>query len=905
MTMKNIFKKITAGVITLSVVMGMAVMPAGAEEAQDVKVVYDHEIQLLHKLGIATEDLTADLTADITRGEFSELLTALIGVGGGGNAIEELYNLGIVNGYGYGSLKEAQAITTYEAIKMIICALGYNVLAEGEGGYPLGYVQIAYETELIKGSITNSAVTVEQALRLIVDAGNTKMATKVDDITLGNGSLGGKTMFYTYFNVERYRGILTANGYTSIGGEHCMAGRVIIGGTVLDKGDTTADDLLGYNVEAYAYYDEMLGDIIVAAPRPLYNEVVQFSAGEYPEVTGTLQDFRVKGQLDDGTTKRVDFKGMPKVIRNGVYYGSFNLDVLRTVPADLTFINNDREGGFDVIKIDQYETYIIESVDAENEIIYGKYDGDVYTGSDPSMPHNYDKELAVNAEEENVFIYKTPERLGSFTDLVEGTAISVLESDDQSFKKIYILPDSVIGTIMGMSTSGMRQVVTIEDKDYFISEEYKNFSVADKVEPQVGIKIRAVLDLKGNIVDMTMAQDVWTYGYIMRMGYNRDMEMFSTIKIYNAAGKVEELTIGEKITIDGIRVANGTDEFVAAGIARVNGGLPQAKRQLVRFKSKDAALTHIDTTTYNSHVEDVESLQGGQSYSGKFSTQGICIYSGTDVLLSGTDQTSFIQIPTTAAYYTDERFYKVGKMSGIMSNGNNLTVYAYNVSPQGVAKFVVREMDAALNAERYTDVMFLKGIETVADSTGEAVKRVTAINLATGAEYVRNTVADNPQTNTANTVMEGAQFGDTFRFRDAGTSNGRGTVLWSAMKDLDRATLLTPRTSIQISTSNENSTVADSAGTYIAGYRTLSGYIKYADDNHVVLAVNSDGTGETSPFYVKGKKVYIADYEEETIEELPVSRIAAYTVDNMANVPAVIYQRGGNVYAMVICKNIY
>ena len=904
MTMKNIFKKVTAGIITLSVVMSMAVVPAGAEDAQGTPLVYDHEIQLLQKLGIVSEDLTSDITADVTRGEFAELLTGLMGVGGGGNAIEELYKLGIVNGYGYGSLKESQTVTTYEALKMLVCALGYSFLAEDEGGYPLGYVQVAYDAELIKGSVSNTALTVEQALRLIVDAGNTKMSTTKDDITLGTSSLGGKTMFYTYYNVKRYHGILTANGYTSIGGSSCIQGQVIIGDTRLEKGDTTADDLLGYHVEAYAYYDEMVGEIIVAAPRPNYNEVVEFPEGVYPEVTGTLQNFQVKGELDDGTTKKINFKAMPKVIRNGVYYGSFNLDVLRTLPADFTFINNDRESGFDVIKIDQYETYIIESVDTVNEIIYGKYDGDVYTGSNPSMPANYDKSLKVNAEDENVFIYKTPERLGSFADLVEGTAISVLESDDNSFKKVYILPDAVTGTITALASRGVRQVVTIDDKQYMLSEEYRKFSVADKVIPQVGIKVRAVLDLKGNIVDLSMAQDVWTYGYVMRMGYSDDVEMFTNIKIYNASGKVDELQLSEKVTVDGYRVSNSISDFISAGIARMSGGSVQAKRQLIRYKSNNSKLTQVDTVTYNSTVEDLESLQGGLTYSGRFSTKGICIFSGKDVLVSGTDQTSFIQIPTTAAYFTDERYYKVGKMSGIMTNGNNLTITAYNVDANGVAKFVVREQDAAINAERYTDVMFLTGISTVVDSTGEAVKNVTAINLATGAEYSRNTVTDNPQTNDANTILETAQFGDTFRFRDRGTSDGRGTVLWSAMRDMNYASLIATRTTIEAGTTNENSTLTDSEGTYVAAYRNLVGYIKYADDTHVVLAANSDGTGESSIFYIKDKKVYVADYAEETIEALPVSRIAAHTYDNMPGVKAVIYQRAGDVYAMVIYKNI-
>lgn len=46
---------------------------------------------------------------------------------------------GIVNGMGDGTFLPDEHITYQQAIKMIVCALGYGVVAERNGGYPHGY----------------------------------------------------------------------------------------------------------------------------------------------------------------------------------------------------------------------------------------------------------------------------------------------------------------------------------------------------------------------------------------------------------------------------------------------------------------------------------------------------------------------------------------------------------------------------------------------------------------------------------------------------------------------------------------------------------------------------------------------------------------------------------------------
>ena len=57
----------------------------------------------------------------------------------------------IINGNGDGTFAPNNPITYEEAIKMLVCALGYAPMAEKKGGYPDGYVSVAEEIGLTEG----------------------------------------------------------------------------------------------------------------------------------------------------------------------------------------------------------------------------------------------------------------------------------------------------------------------------------------------------------------------------------------------------------------------------------------------------------------------------------------------------------------------------------------------------------------------------------------------------------------------------------------------------------------------------------------------------------------------------------------------------------------------------------
>jgi serine protease inhibitor len=63
---------------------------------------------------------------------------------------------GIISGFEDGTFRPKEPITGEQAIKMVVCALGYDAQAKEQGGYPSGYIQVAMEKGLVVDVDANS-----------------------------------------------------------------------------------------------------------------------------------------------------------------------------------------------------------------------------------------------------------------------------------------------------------------------------------------------------------------------------------------------------------------------------------------------------------------------------------------------------------------------------------------------------------------------------------------------------------------------------------------------------------------------------------------------------------------------------------------------------------------------------
>jgi len=165
--MKKIISILLSAVLILSMSIG-----AFAENEKEIAA------QELEKYGIVRRNHLGALTVEgpVTRAEMAKMLVLMLGLTPDSTTCEftdvpadhwaNVYisraaAFGIINGMGDGTFLPDTDITYQQAIKMVVCALGYGVDAERRGGYPHGYVMTAMDL----GLAPSPAVMTENADR--------------------------------------------------------------------------------------------------------------------------------------------------------------------------------------------------------------------------------------------------------------------------------------------------------------------------------------------------------------------------------------------------------------------------------------------------------------------------------------------------------------------------------------------------------------------------------------------------------------------------------------------------------------------------------------------------------------------------------------------------------------------
>ena len=177
--------------------------------------------------------------------------------------IAKAYNLGLMLGdEESGLFRPEDFISGDEALKIVLHALGYDLYAEANGGYPDGYRLTANRLKLTEFSIAyEEPCTRLQLLNIIYKALQTPVLTRT--------AWGDTSNFYTNedetlmqqrMHIYHDKGQITETEISALGGESSLLqGYVRIGETTYNTGNTKAKHLLGFTVDFYYQENELSG----------------------------------------------------------------------------------------------------------------------------------------------------------------------------------------------------------------------------------------------------------------------------------------------------------------------------------------------------------------------------------------------------------------------------------------------------------------------------------------------------------------------------------------------------------------------------------------------------------------------------------------------------------------------
>lgn len=622
-------------------------------------------VTVLSNLGILDgyEDGSFKPEATVTRAEMAKIVCETLGYDSMGTSktlfddvdpkhwaggyISTAYSFGIINGYDNGKFGPEDTVTYEQAVKMIVCALGYEPMATSKGGWPAGYTSVAASIGLTKGMSSSArgdiAVLMYNALttpvmeqtsygsdaryEVLDGAGNKEYKTILtkQDIYVATGIVGDT------FNKDEIKFEVTRD---SKDGEF-KADKTV---TFL-IGDSDIANYTHQEVEVYVAEDD--GEYTVLAVKAAKKtETFTLVSDDIKPVTSNRITYYVDS-VNSSKTKTITIDAKPVVEFNKATRdkdgNDFDFDYfankVKEDDIEVVFIENDGDSSYDVIIMTQYTSAVVTLVDANR---------DKMSFGSENITFDFD-------EEDNTYIF-VDEKGNELTlnDFAEDDVIAYVANNtkvkEATYVKIIKLSDSVITGKIDSVHSGDDKVVTIDDEDYEVVSAIWNEKIFAP-----GTEGTFYIGITGKIVHYDDSTVKSNYGYILASGIDKD-------------GFDDEVVI-KMLTADGVDTYYLTDKVEAAYVTKVgsdgvvtwnNGAAVEAKR-FVEYKLNSKGL--ISSLEWNVDSMKDYGLDGTYNADTEI-LDGNFVDKNTLVFVIGKDYEVDECYATDMRYFVDEGTYK-------------------------------------------------------------------------------------------------------------------------------------------------------------------------------------------------------------------------------------------------------
>ncbi|MBR5505886.1 MAG: S-layer homology domain-containing protein [Clostridia bacterium] len=497
------------------------------------------DIARVQALGIIEgDDGGMRLDDSITRAEFAAIICRMAGIPNpsGMNIafadvpsdhwakdyISVAVSLGIVNGVGDGNFAPDANITYAEAMKMLVCLLGYGSVAESKGGWPNGYIAQAGSLGILKYADTSTELAVRGEIIAMIGAALDVKIMEPDYGTVGDYLVSSNTIAANLENnleAERFEGIFEENAYVSI----------INTTPITDDGYITVG---GVTMRSSSDYSELIGAYVYGWVRENANgklEVVSLNADENETNITTLdaEDTELTSTAaiytdENDKEKKINISPLASYAYNG-RLTTDETPYVSITDGTFTLIDNNGDKAADIIMITEFESFVIDKLNAVNSSVYFA-DEKLFRGK---------RGFGLSADDESQKI-KLIDKDGNTMDFAEveiGDAITLSVSEDLKYVTAAISKDRVTGIIEEVDSNG---------KAFVGGNWYKtDHSV------KLGDNGEFILDYKDTIVGITgIIKSDMQYGYIANAAFSGGID--SVLKLLVIEGLTPEKEVKEK-----------------------------------------------------------------------------------------------------------------------------------------------------------------------------------------------------------------------------------------------------------------------------------------------------------------------------------------------------------------------
>lgn len=560
-------------------------------------------------------------------------------------------------------------ITYAEAIKILVSALGYRHEAAYRGGFPAGYGKVARNiglTDEITAIGNEDALDFMTFYKLLYNAAVRCDIAEIysvtgsgDDFKITYAAVKGKKLLTEKFHVYETEGIVTANKYATLAGASATAFDIIEIGNemyyVNDKIDVT--NALGYYANVWYHYDESSG-----VKTAVYLEV------DEKENSTIVLDAENRGEGSDSDKiyyyknerrKTVDVSRTAAMIYNHGWV-RFNESYLYPENGTVTLIDNNNDNKIDVVKVMNYETFVVDSVISAEGIITNAFGGDRI-------------ELDATDKEYDFVLLKNGKKL-SMDNISQYNIISYAESTSGEVKLKTVLVSSAY--VKGCAEGYLNGKIVINDKAYRMS---------DYMQKNIKLGSEGVFYLDAfDTIAFQETENGVLFGYLNNIAINKSMIFENAIKvqIFSEYGRFVELNLKDKIRFNNAKVE--ASDFYNT----VNMDLA-GNRQLIEYKvnrnNEVTSINFAENVTLGTQDEEA-ARESGKFRLSKSISSATYRGGGFDDLLKKGEQTKIFFVPDQSVTEADLSDFYIGNLT-VDSNYKNIK--AYNMDAYLVPEILV------------------------------------------------------------------------------------------------------------------------------------------------------------------------------------------------------------------------
>ena len=773
----------------------------------------------------------------VTRAEFTDTMVKMMGMEINEDGLEPLnysdiptgywaeksiamaQRMNLIKGYADGTFKPDDTITYEEAVKIVVYALGYEVLANQFGGYPTGYLAVATDKNITK----NISVNLGEPLRRGDLALMVSNALEVDLLSrnsygqaAGFGVTAGKTLMTEKLNIYKKTGQVLATNETYLSDEILLGEEEIQIDTEIYKiGTTQAAQYLGYKVTYYYRQEKNSSEKVLVWIEPdiSKNDMITILAEDILRFT----DNKVTYMTDENSSeaKSAKISKTADIVYNGkpISYS----DLMSKVPTagKLVLINDHKDTDYNIVIITSWENYVVQSVNTQDHIIVDK--------------NNMNNHINYNSND-NQIKFKLMDIDGKpvlVNQLKEWDVLTVAKSRDGKVIKAILTRSTIIGTIseIGNNDHG-RKTVVIDGKKYEYSSSYSD--PAQKPS-RIGDNVVLYLDFEGKIaaIDIQSGSNM-KYAYLKNASiYSKGFNKGVVFKLFTTDGNWVKLMGKEKIKLD--NKSDVEPNEVYARLLDTNG---KVNMQMITYKLDDNNMIEEMDLPYNPFLDSTYSnskpnINANESWDSFRYDVNLETLKYKDNAFSGkvnmNNKTKLLCIPRIDAPDNDanDDLYRI-KTPADLTVGAEYSIDAYGTKKiRGFSNCVIWFYNNAAQAPTSnTRFNIVQNVVTTVDDKGDTVQKIYG--------YVDGKYSET-LTKEANTFSSLAlKAGDIIRYEiDA---NGRAHNVPAPVKlfDADTKTIINDL----------------NMGTGYTAYKTLNYGKVYARVGNIIQVVNSNVTYE-------------------------------------------------------------